>query len=220
MKTLRVDVAIIGAGTAGMAAYRAAAERRAPRALLIEGGPYGTTCARVGCMPSEAAHRRRRRRAQRRRCRRFGVQVPDGVRIDGRAVMERVRRERDRFVGFVVECVERFPPSDAPARPGALRRADHAAGGRPQPRRGAAPSSSPPAPGPTCPPRCARVRDRADRQRRRLRAGTTCPRRGGGRHRRHRPGARPGAAPARRAHDALLRAGSPRPGHRSGGAAR
>jgi dihydrolipoamide dehydrogenase len=32
-----------------------------------------------------------------------------GVRIDGRAVMQRVRRERDRFVGFVLEAVQRWP---------------------------------------------------------------------------------------------------------------
>ena len=62
MKTLHTDIAVIGAGTAGLAAYRAA-KAAGKRALLIEGGPYGTTCARVGCMPSklliaaaEAAH--------------------------------------------------------------------------------------------------------------------------------------------------------------------
>ena len=33
----------------------------------------------------------------------FGIEVDEGAwRVDGRAVMERVRRERDRFVGFVV----------------------------------------------------------------------------------------------------------------------
>ncbi len=47
-----VDVAIIGAGSAGLAAYRAA-RRWTDRVLLIEGGEYGTTCARVGCMPSK-----------------------------------------------------------------------------------------------------------------------------------------------------------------------
>src|SRR5690606_41769323 len=62
MKTLQTDVAIIGTGTAGMNAYRAA-RAAGKRALVIESGPYGTTCARVGCMPSklmiaaaEAAH--------------------------------------------------------------------------------------------------------------------------------------------------------------------
>jgi len=62
MNELHTDVAIIGAGTAGLTAYRAA-RAAGKRAVLIEGGPYGTTCARVGCMPSklliaaaEAAH--------------------------------------------------------------------------------------------------------------------------------------------------------------------
>jgi dihydrolipoamide dehydrogenase len=102
-----VDVAIIGAGSAGLAAYRAALKWTSS-VVLIEGGPYGTTCARVGCMPSklliaaaEAAHAVSEAPA-------FGVQT--GVpRIDGAAVMQRVRSERDRFVGFVVESVENIP---------------------------------------------------------------------------------------------------------------
>jgi dihydrolipoamide dehydrogenase len=107
MNTLEVDVAVIGAGTAGLAAYRAAVAQ-GKRALLIEGGPYGTTCARVGCMPSklliaaaEAAHMLQAASG-------FGVHA--GVtRIDGKAVMARVQRERDRFVGFVLESVDGIP---------------------------------------------------------------------------------------------------------------
>ena len=79
------------------------------RAVIIEGGPYGTTCARVGCMPSklliaaaEAAHVTEKWDA-------FGIRLEGTVRIDGRAVMERVRRERDRFVGFVVRGVDSIP---------------------------------------------------------------------------------------------------------------
>ena len=52
MNTLHTDVAIIGAGTAGMTAYRSALEHT-QRVVVIEDGPYGTTCARVGCMPSK-----------------------------------------------------------------------------------------------------------------------------------------------------------------------
>jgi dihydrolipoamide dehydrogenase len=103
----KVDVAILGAGTAGMAAYRAAAAVT-DRVVLIEAEAYGTTCARVGCMPSklliaaaDAAHGAQHARA-------FGVDAPD-VRVDGARVMERVRAERDRFVGFVVDTVETFP---------------------------------------------------------------------------------------------------------------
>jgi len=43
-----VDVAILGAGTAGMSAYREAS-KYTDRIALIDGGPLGTTCARVGC---------------------------------------------------------------------------------------------------------------------------------------------------------------------------
>ncbi|MQM30774.1 MAG: dihydrolipoamide dehydrogenase, partial [Candidatus Accumulibacter phosphatis] len=50
-KTL--DVIIIGAGSAGLAASREV-QKRTENFLLINDGPYGTTCARVGCMPSKA----------------------------------------------------------------------------------------------------------------------------------------------------------------------
>jgi dihydrolipoamide dehydrogenase len=106
-----IDVAIIGAGTAGLAAYRAARAAGAS-AVVIEGGAYGTTCARVGCMPSklliaaaEAAHAIERAPG-------FGVHVDGKTRIDGREVMARVRRERDRFVGFVLESIEAIPEAD------------------------------------------------------------------------------------------------------------
>src|ERR1700680_2833168 len=111
MQTLHVDVAVIGAGTAGLSARREAAKLGAS-VVLIEGGPYGTTCARVGCMPSklliaaaEAAHAVEAARG-------FGVHHDGVVRIDGRAVMDRVRRERDRFVGFVLRDMERLPDTD------------------------------------------------------------------------------------------------------------
>lgn len=52
MTERKVDVAIIGAGTAGLAAYRRVREHT-DQVVLIEGGPHGTTCARVGCMPSK-----------------------------------------------------------------------------------------------------------------------------------------------------------------------
>lgn len=110
MTVLHTDIAVIGAGTAGLAAYRAA-RAAGQRAVLIEGGPYGTTCARVGCMPSklliaaaEAAHEARHAAP-------FGVRV-GSVSVDGRAVMARVRAERDRFVGFVVNSVESIPAED------------------------------------------------------------------------------------------------------------
>ena len=110
MQKMKVDVAVIGAGTAGLVAYRAAVQQGA-RTVLIEGGQYGTTCARVGCMPSklliaaaEAAHMLDLAPE-------FGVHAGE-KRIDGAAVMGRVQRERDRFVGFVLEGVDTIPDAD------------------------------------------------------------------------------------------------------------
>lgn len=111
MNRMTVDVAVIGAGTAGLAAYRAATAA-GRRAVLIEGGPYGTTCARVGCMPSklliaaaDAAHGPQKWPE-------FGLRLDGSVAIDGKAVMARVKRERDRFVSFVLDGVEAIPAAD------------------------------------------------------------------------------------------------------------
>ncbi len=106
VRVLTCDVAIIGAGTAGLSA-RSAAARQGARTLLIEAGVGGTTCARVGCMPSKlliaagaAAHGARSAGL-------FGLSAGE-VRVDGRAVMARVQRERDHFVAGVLDGVRRL----------------------------------------------------------------------------------------------------------------
>ena len=107
MKTVKVDVAIIGAGTAGLTAYKAATKAGA-RTILIEQGPHGTTCARVGCMPSKLLIAAADAAQAARLAPEFGVLV-DNVRINGEEVMRRVREERDRFVGFVLREVDDMP---------------------------------------------------------------------------------------------------------------
>lgn len=107
MDKREVDVAIIGAGTAGMVAYQRVSEQT-DRVVLIEGERYGTTCARVGCMPSKLLIAAADRAQDTRQAELFGV-MPGEVRIDGRAVMARVRTERDRFVEPVVESMEGLP---------------------------------------------------------------------------------------------------------------
>src|ERR1700694_3670045 len=109
--SIETDVAVIGAGAAGLAAYRAA-KAAGRRSLLIEGGMHGTTCARVGCMPSklliapaEAAHAVDRFEA-------FGLALDGGGRIDGKSVIARIKREPDRFVGFVRRCLDAIPEAD------------------------------------------------------------------------------------------------------------
>lgn len=102
----QVDIAIIGTGTAGMGAYREALKFTKSIAL-IEGGEYGTTCARVGCMPSKLLIAPAEARHRAAVFEQFGLQgsVPS---VDGQLIMKRVREERDRFVGFVNEDVDGF----------------------------------------------------------------------------------------------------------------
>ncbi len=107
MKTRHVDIAIIGAGTAGLSAYREA-RKYTDNLVLIEGKAHGTTCARVGCMPSKLliaaaqhAHHASHNGV-------FGVDYSP-PNIDGAAVLKRVRDERDRFVSSVIDSVNQFP---------------------------------------------------------------------------------------------------------------
>lgn len=110
MQQRKTEVAIIGGGTAGMVAYRQA-RRYTDQVVLIEAEQFGTTCARVGCMPSklliaaaEVAHSANH-------AQRFGIHAGP-VKVDGKAVMQRVRRHRDRFVGGVLESIGKIPQQD------------------------------------------------------------------------------------------------------------
>lgn len=107
MEKREVDVAIIGAGTAGMVAYQRV-RKVTDKVVLIEGDQYGTTCARVGCMPSKLLIAAADNAYQMAQGELFGVSA-GGITVDGKRVMERVRSERDRFVGSVIRSVEKFP---------------------------------------------------------------------------------------------------------------
>jgi dihydrolipoamide dehydrogenase len=107
MTDLSCDVAIIGAGTAGLAAERSARAAGA-ETLLIDDRFAGTTCATVGCMPSKlliAAGKAAHHVAQ---APIFGIMAPPPV-VDGPAVLARVRAERDRFVAATLKTVDALP---------------------------------------------------------------------------------------------------------------
>lgn len=107
MKTIETDIAIIGVGSAGMVAYKAA-RKHSNQVLTIEAGPYGTTCARVGCMPSKLLIAAANAARAVRQAPYFGVHAGQ-PHIDGVAVMQRVRDERDRFAQFSVDEVAAWP---------------------------------------------------------------------------------------------------------------
>jgi dihydrolipoamide dehydrogenase len=109
MKQIKVDVAVIGAGTAGMAAYRAA-RHAGKQVVMIEAAELGTTCARVGCMPSKlllaAANGLFEAKAQAPR----GIEGTHALEANGEQVLAYVRSERDHFTRGVLEEIGSFPP--------------------------------------------------------------------------------------------------------------
>lgn len=102
--TRTVDVAIIGAGSAGLSARREVIKQNKSY-VVIDDGPLGTTCARVGCMPSKVLiqvakdyHRRHAFDAQ-------GIHGGEALSIDRREAMAHVRGLRDYFTGFVKDGI-------------------------------------------------------------------------------------------------------------------
>jgi dihydrolipoamide dehydrogenase len=101
------SVIIIGAGSAGLTAL-SEVHKKTDNFLLINDGPYGTTCARVGCMPSKAlieaanAYHRRKDFAA------FKIKRVDCLSIDIPEVLQRVRELRDSFVSMMVKYTDQL----------------------------------------------------------------------------------------------------------------
>lgn len=109
MKKIQADVVVIGGGTAGMGAFRNA-RLHTDNVYLIESHVFGTTCARVGCMPSKLLIAAAEARHHALHTDPFGVHLDkNSITVNGEEVMSRVKSERDRFVGFVVSDVEEWP---------------------------------------------------------------------------------------------------------------
>ncbi|BBO92835.1 dihydrolipoyl dehydrogenase [Desulfosarcina ovata] len=97
----KVDVVIIGAGSAGVTALFTLA-RAGKSFVLINSGEEGSTCTRVGCMPSKALIEAASLHHARERFDEFGLRGAQGVIVDGPAVLARVRAVRDQLVKGVV----------------------------------------------------------------------------------------------------------------------
>ncbi|MDL2286926.1 dihydrolipoyl dehydrogenase, partial [Desulfococcaceae bacterium OttesenSCG-928-F15] len=91
-------VAIIGAGTAGMYALREV-QRAGKSFLLIDHGPLGTTCARVGCMPSKLALHTANLWAARKDLAGIGISGAEALRLDTQKAWKTLREKRDGFAG-------------------------------------------------------------------------------------------------------------------------
>ena len=106
MSERRCGLAIIGAGTAGLKAYKAA-DAAGVDVVIIEKGAGGSTCVRTGCMPSKALLIAGKHSRDARRAGEFGI-VAD-VRVDGRAVLERMRAVRERLLQGVLDTYHAIP---------------------------------------------------------------------------------------------------------------
>lgn len=96
-----VDVAIIGAGTSGLNAL-SQVKKAGKSFVLINGGHWGTTCARVGCMPSKAMIQVSEDYHRRKTFDRHGIEGEENLKLDPVESMEHVRDMRDIFVDRVL----------------------------------------------------------------------------------------------------------------------
>jgi len=100
-----LDTIIIGAGTAGLAALREV-RKRTDRYLIVNEGPWGTTCARVGCMPSKALIEAANAFHLRHAFEEFGLRGANALTADLPAVLQRVRALRDNFVAGAIKATD------------------------------------------------------------------------------------------------------------------
>lgn len=102
---MKVQVAVIGAGSAGISAFRQLM-KAGSNAVLIDPGPLGTMCARTGCMPSKALIRVANDFHRRQIFEREGIRGAEKLTCDIPAALAHVRQLRDHFAAGMVETTE------------------------------------------------------------------------------------------------------------------
>jgi dihydrolipoamide dehydrogenase len=104
---MQYDVAVIGAGTAGLHAWRSAS-KAGSSVVMIERGERGSTCTKTGCIPSKFLLSAARAAASARSADQFGIHIPD-VRIDGAKLLKRLRADRDQRDDAVRDEYRKIP---------------------------------------------------------------------------------------------------------------
>jgi len=104
MTTQEMDVIILGAGTAGLNAF-SQVRKETEKVLLLEGGTYGTTCARIGCMPSKVLIETAKFFHGTKHFEERGIKI-SSLQVDTTQVMSHVRSLRDKFVSGVMGYVK------------------------------------------------------------------------------------------------------------------
>jgi len=101
MSEKQVDVAIIGSGSAGLFAL-SKVKASGKSFVLINGGEPGTTCARVGCMPSKVLIQAAEIFHSRKLMGRYGIEGGTNLQLDAEEALEHVQDLRDTFVDRVL----------------------------------------------------------------------------------------------------------------------
>lgn len=104
-----IDVAIIGAGSAGLFAL-SQVRKHTDNYVLIDGGELGTTCARVGCMPSKVLIQVAEDFHRRKIFEREGIDGAEALSVDAEAAMEHVQDLRDVFVDKTLAVTDELDP--------------------------------------------------------------------------------------------------------------
>ena len=107
------DVAVIGAGSAGISAV-AEIKKTTENFVLINHGEGGTTCARVGCMPSKTLIQIANDFHGRNHFSMTGIIGSEKLKVDSATVLKYVRKLRDRFVRGVMAETARLGNRNIP----------------------------------------------------------------------------------------------------------
>lgn len=107
MSVTEIQVAIIGAGTAGLSA-RPEVAKITDSYRVFDHGPVGTTCARVGCMPSKAFVQSAHDFHPRVALADLGIQGAEALSPDGLSILAQTRALRDRLVDGVLDGMKEW----------------------------------------------------------------------------------------------------------------
>ncbi len=113
---IKSDVIIIGAGTAGLSALKEVT-KITDDFLVVDPGPLGTTCARVGCMPSKALieaadsfYHANHQFAQQ------GILGGEHLQVSIPQVFTRVRELRDSFTAGIIKRIDKLKDKYLPGQ--------------------------------------------------------------------------------------------------------
>lgn len=99
------DLIIIGDGSAGISALKEA-RKYTDNVIMVAAGETGTTCARVGCMPTKALIHAAKLYDSHKKMPQAGIIGSEQLTPDIPSVLENVRKKRDKFVSDVKAGVE------------------------------------------------------------------------------------------------------------------